>query len=176
MSPIKGLETLIRAAARLRSLERPVHLVVLGPVFASQKAYHATLTRLVTELGVANLSFVGARSDVRALLKRFDIYVCSSLAESSPVSVWEAMAMARPVVSTDVGDVPRHVEDGKAGYIVGVGDHEAMAERLALLCADPDMRRRQGETARRIALTEFTPDVIGRETLEFYRLIRHDTA
>jgi glycosyltransferase involved in cell wall biosynthesis len=113
---------------------------------------------------------------VRALLKRFDIYVCSSLAESSPVSVWEAMAMARPVVSTDVGDVPRHVEDGKAGYIVGVGDHEAMAERLALLCADPDMRRRQGETARRIALAEFTPDVIGRETLEFYRLIRHDTA
>ena len=57
---------------------------------------------------------------MRPLLKRFDVYVCSSKAESSPISVWEAMSMAKPIVSTSVGDVPLYVQNEHNGYIVEI--------------------------------------------------------
>lgn len=167
VNPIKGLETLIRASAHLRDLGHLPHVVIVGPIFDRQRAYHRRLMALAQELGLDRVHFVGSRADVRPILGRIDIYVCSSLAESSPVSVWEAMAMARPVVSTDVGDVARHVEDGKSGLIVPISDAETMADRIALLLADPDLRIRMGAAARTAALP-FSPRCIADATLAFY--------
>ena len=45
---------------------------------------------------------------IRSLLNQSDIYVCSSNYESSPVSIWEAMSMELPIVSTDVGDLSKY--------------------------------------------------------------------
>ncbi len=167
VNPVKGLETLIRAAARLRALGHTPHVVVVGPVFPRQRAYHRRLEDLANELGLDRLHFIGARSDVRPVLKQLDVYICSSVAESSPVSVWEAMAMARPVVSTDVGDVARHVRYGEAGFIVPVGDDEAMAERIGKLLADPLLRTTMGARARQAA-SAFSPATIADQTLEMY--------
>ncbi len=174
INPIKGLETLIRAAAILHDRRIPFRLVIVGPAFASQRAYHAGLLDLARRLDVADtIVWAGGRKDVRPLLSRFDVYVCSSLAESSPVSVWEAMAMARPIVSTDVGDVARHVVDGESGFIVPVGDHEAMADRILRLLEDGEQARGFGQRARHVAVENFTPEIIASKTLDFYRRVLH---
>ena len=89
---------------------------------------------------------------MRPLLKRFDIYMCSSEAESSPISVWESMAMAKPVVSTDVGDVPLYVREGLNGFIVEVGNGEEMANRLEELVLDEELRSKFGQRSREIAV------------------------
>ena len=170
VNPIKGLETLIRAAARLRDMGHTPHVVIAGPVFARQGGYHRRLEALADELGLDRVHFIGARSDVRPVLKQLDVYICCSVAESSPVSVWEAMAMARSVVSTDVGDVARHVRDGEAGFIVPTGDDAAMADRIARLLDDPDRRARMGETAREAAQA-FRPEEIARLTLGIYKRV-----
>lgn len=167
VNPIKALETLIRASAHLRDLGHLPHVVIVGPIFDRQRAYHRRLLALAQELGLDRIHFVGSRADVRPILGRIDIYVCSSLAESSPASVWEAMAMARPVVSTDVGDVAHHIEDGTSGLIVPISDAEVMADRIALLLADPDLRVRMGAAARTAALP-FSPHCIAEATLAFY--------
>lgn len=167
--PVKDLETLVRAAERLNRVMPGAEFVVVGPIYANQRAYHRRLEALKAERGVDNLHFVGGRRDVRALLARFDIYVCCSLAESSPVSVWEAMAMARPVVSTDVGDVACHVRDGRTGFVVEVGDDEGLADRCARLAADPALRRRCGAAARGVAEREFDAVAVARLTESFYR-------
>ena len=152
INPIKGLETLIRAAASLKRHVDKVLFVVVGPVYKNQNSYFNDLQQLCGELQVENIEFVGARSDVRPLLKRFDIYVCSSLAESSPISVWEAMAMGLPVISTDVGDVPLYVKNDLSGFIVGVNDSDSIGDRLALLAQDKKMRVRYGEKARQTVI------------------------
>ena len=169
--PVKGLETLVRAAGRLKDRLPGARVVVVGPVHANQRGYHRRLEALKVELGVDRVDFVGGRRDVRALLARFDVYVCSSLAESSPVSVWEAMAMARPVVSTDVGDVSRHVRDGETGFVVGVGDAEGLADRCARLGRDPALRARLGAAAREVARREFHPAAVAALTEGFYRAV-----
>lgn len=154
ISPVKGLDVLIRSAAKLKKLGFDVQFVVIGAIYPSQQRYFSDLQKLAAELLVDNIEFVGAKEDVRALMKRFDIYLCSSNAESSPISVWEAMAMAKPVVSTDVGDVPIYVKDGESGFVVDVGDSGAMAERLARLLENTTKRQAFGEKAREMAVRE----------------------
>lgn len=172
---VKGIETLIRAAAELRASVPDLRVVVIGPVHSNQTQYFRDLCDLAGRLGIADrIHWVGARTDVRPLLRRLDVYVCSSLAESSPVSVWEAMAMARPVVSTDVGDVSRHVRDGDSGFVVPTGDHAAIADRVSRLLDSPALRSRIGAAAREAARAEFTPKVIAGKTLDIYRRVLED--
>jgi glycosyltransferase involved in cell wall biosynthesis len=171
---IKGLETFIRAAARIdeqRDGGSKFAFVIIGPVYKNQKRYFNSLQRLQKDLGVSNLQFVGGRADVRPLLQRCDVYVCSSLAESSPLSVWEAMAMGKPVVSTDVGDVPLYVRDGYNGFIVDVGDWQNMAGLLGRLAGDVSMRELYGRRAREIAVRELDIKICARRHLEAYRAI-----
>jgi glycosyltransferase involved in cell wall biosynthesis len=154
INPIKGLEVFIKAAALTNRQTTNVHFAVLGPIYENQKRYFNELELLCEKLSVSNIEFLGGRSDVRPLLKRFDIYVCSSLAESSPISVWEAMAMGTPVISTDVGDVPLYVRDEDNGFIVNVEDSEALSERLKLLISNSELRHQFGARGREVVVSE----------------------
>lgn len=68
--------------------------------------------------------------------------VLPSLAENLPVVLMEAMALARPVVSTYVGGIPELVRDGDTGWLVPAGDAGATAEalRACLLASDADLK------------------------------------
>lgn len=154
INPVKGLEGFITAAALLNERMEGVQFVVVGPVYRNQRLYFESLKRLCSQLQVENIHFVGGRSDVRPLLKRFDAYVCSSRAESSPIAVWESMAMAKPVVSTDVGDVPIYIRDGLNGFIVAIDEPRAIAERLEQLSFDEQMRFQFGAEARNTAVRQ----------------------
>lgn len=165
---VKGFDYFIRMAAALNRQYDSLQFVVVGPIYKSQQRYYESLVALCQELGVANIVFVGARADVRPLLKRFDVYVCSSRAESSPISVWEAMAMAKPIVSTDVGDVALHVKDGGSGYIVNVGDVDRLAQRIGQLIEDDGLCKRFGESARMAAVSELGLERCARQHLEAY--------
>lgn len=167
VNPVKGLETLIRAAARLRDQGYRFNLVIVGAIFGRQRLYHQGLLDLAKQQGLDCLQFVGARADVRPLLACFDVYVCSSVAESSPVSVWEAMAMALPIVSTNVGDVGRHLHDGTKGFVVPVNDEVAMADKIARLLDAPERRTSMGLLAREAAKS-FSPELVGQETFKMY--------
>jgi len=170
---VKGLETFVRVAGRLNARYGSENLVFacVGPVHANQRRYHEKLLALCGELGVTNVEFVGARSDVRPLLKRFDVYLCTSVAESSPISVWEAMAMAKPVVSTDVGDVPLYIKDGESGFVTEVGDDAALAQKVGLLIDDAGLRARFGNNARRTTVDKLDLAICADRHLAVYRAL-----
>jgi len=154
INPMKGLDVFVRAAAMLNENFGNLCFLVIGPVYSTQQEYFQTLQKLCSKLLVDNIKFVGRCADVRSLLKRVDVYVCSSNAETGPMSLWEAMAMAKPVVTTDVGDVTLYVRDGHNGFVVSVGDSEAMAEKLGRLIASEKMRKEFGARSRYVATQE----------------------
>ena len=154
INPIKGLEIFINAAAKVNQKIDNIQFVIVGPVFKNQQRYFKNLQRLCEKLSLYNIKFAGVRSDVRPILNRFDIYVCSSRAESSPISVWEAMSMRKPIVSTDVGDVPLYIRDGYNGFIVKTNNAKSLGERLELLAKDANMRKAFGKRSREIAIQE----------------------
>jgi glycosyltransferase involved in cell wall biosynthesis len=100
--------------------------------------------------------FAGYRADVAALLSRCDLFVLSSLEEGMPNALLEAMAAGIPSVVTDVGGNAEVIEEGITGYLVPASDPEALAGRITDLLLDPDLRRRQGEVARRRFESRFT--------------------
>jgi glycosyltransferase involved in cell wall biosynthesis len=73
----------------------------------------------------------------------------TSLNEGSPVALIEALAAARPVVSTAVGGVPEVVIDGETGLTVGVSDVSALADAVLVLLRDPALAARLGAAGRR---------------------------
>jgi len=171
LNPIKGLETFIKAANLLNRNYEALIFVVIGKEYVSQKKYISQLKLLCKKLSVANIWFVGGRSDIRPLLSRFDIYVCSSIAESSPISVWEALAMEKPIVSTNVGDVPLYVRKGINGFIVDVGDVVAMHSCLKTLIDSRYLRQKYGYNSRQIAIKELDISLCAQKHLDAYNKV-----
>jgi glycosyltransferase involved in cell wall biosynthesis len=73
--------------------------------------------------------------------------LCSTAVETFSMAALEAMALARPVVQSEMGGAAEMTQPGETGYLFPVGDTRALIERLAAL-ADPEARSRMGRAAR----------------------------
>ena len=143
--PVKGVETLVDAAATLPREAPNARFVVLGggPLLDAlrERARAVAIGQAIT--------FIGDVSDVVPYLAAADLGVLSSLSEGFPNAVLEYMAMGLPVVATAVGGVPELLgADGDCGYLVPAGAPAAIAERVALLMSDPDLRADMGRRGR----------------------------
>lgn len=140
MTEIKRADDLLRAFALLRARRGDGELLLVG-----DGPLAADLRSLGAELGIAShLHFTGYRSDVGRLYAATDVVALTSANEGTPVTLIEALAASRPVVSTDVGGVVDVVDDGRSGFLVPAHDVEAVADRLARLADDPELRARFG--------------------------------
>ena len=162
-SPPKDVVTLVRALALVPSGSVRVRLVGDG---RERPALEAEAARLGVD---GALEFLGERRDVPALLADADVFVLSSRSEGMPVSVLEAMAAGLPVVASAVGGVPEVVVSGETGVLVPPGDPPALAEALARLAADPDLRLRFGRAGRTRAEEHFGLPAFRRAHLELYQ-------
>lgn len=88
----------------------------------------------------------------------FDIQVLTSRFEGFPNALLEGMAAGNPMVVTDAGGSPEIVVDGETGFVVPVGDVEAIAGAITRLIEDPALRRRMGEAGRKRVEECFTTD------------------
>ncbi len=96
----------------------------------------------------AKVQMLGVRRDVPRLLAASDVFVLSSDREGLPIAVLEAMAAARPVIATAVGNVPDVVRDGETGRLIPPGDIAALAEALNDLLSDASRSEILGAAAR----------------------------
>lgn len=151
LRPEKDHELLLRAIARLAPREPRLQLALIG-----SGEREAELRALAGSLGIeGRVVFAGFRTDVAALLPGLDVKALTSVQETYPVSALEAMAAALPVVMTDPEGVPELVVDGESGFVVPVGDEDALVDRLGRLLADPALRARLGAAAHRRAAARF---------------------
>ncbi len=175
INPGKGLDYFMYMAAHLNSHHERLNFFIVGPVYDTQKNYSKTLSKLRDKLKLNNLQFYGACRDVPSVLKAADIFVCTSLSESGPMSVWEAMSMEKAIVSTDVGEVARFLKNEAIGFIVPTKDSEALAHKVGILIENPDLRERFGKKAREAAKKYLDVDVVARKHMEAYRVVRSRT-
>jgi len=145
----KNLSRLLEAFA-LIARRRPARLVIVGG-----GAELRGLEARARELGVADrVIFTGACAEPERLLPSFAVFALSSDTEQMPVSVLEAMAAARPVVATDVGDVRNMVSEENRPFIVA-RDAAALAEAIDALLEDPARAKRIGAANARRAREAF---------------------
>lgn len=94
------------------------------------------------------------RADVPEILKSIDIYCLPSLWEGLPIGLIEAMAMAKPVIATDV-DGTREIITKETGLLIPKENAEQLASSVLILAADGQLRNRLGEAGRSLVLTRF---------------------
>lgn len=154
----KGVLVLIEAAARLKGEGIPFRLEIMGqfisPEFKDQ--VHAR----VAELGLNDqITFLGMLTgDAKfAAYARADVFCMPTHYESEafPVVLLEAMAYGLPIVATRWRGIPSIVTDGETGFLVATRDPEAVAERLAALADDTELRTQLGLNARERFAREF---------------------
>jgi glycosyltransferase involved in cell wall biosynthesis len=87
-----------------------------------------------------------------------DVVALSSRWEGSPLAVAECLSLGRPLVTTAVGTVTRHLTDAVNARVVAVGDQHAFAAALLDVLRDPDAAAAMGEAGRRVATAAFDPE------------------
>jgi len=118
-----------------------------------------------------NVVFAGLipRERIPEMLSAMDVLVHTSLREGLARVLPQALAMGKPCVSFDLDGAPEVVIPEKTGYLVKAGDSRGLAEAIARLLADPELRRRMGENGRRHVDPAFRAETMAEEIAKVYR-------
>ena len=168
--PRKGVDVLLRAFQQLADKHQNMRLVFIG-----RGPERENLTTLATELGVATrVTFAGYKplTEMPLWYRACNVFVMPSWAEGLSVSVLEALACGRPVITTfpEIGEHDA-VKPGETGLLVDYGDAHQLTQALDQLASLPELRRRLGENARRLVEHEFSWDIVGYKTVQVYRTL-----
>jgi glycosyltransferase involved in cell wall biosynthesis len=157
LSAQKGFEFLITAFARLvraTGSASPPRLLLAGEGEAL-----GALTRQAFEEGVAeHVHFLGFRTDLPRLLAAADVVAFPSLYEGLPLGVLEAMAAERCIVATRIPGHLEALDDAREALLVPPRDASRLAEALARVGGDPELRGRLGAAAQRRQRRDFSAD------------------
>ncbi len=163
----KGVQELLEAFARLRSVDPSAYLLHVGPADSSRG--EGVSTQRAKDLGIEACSrFVGHRDDIPELLAAMDVFCLPSYREGFPVSVLEASAMGLPVVVTDIRGCREAVTDDVNGLIVPPREVEPLVVALKRLRSDPSMRSRLGAGGRERARGMFDQRQAVKQVVETY--------
>ncbi len=137
---MKGHNVLIDAAARVLQQIPQAKFLIVGDI-PSASPVKADLEKQVARLGIGgSVIFAGYREDVPEILAALDCVVLASTRdEGVPQSVAQALAMARPVVATDVGATGELVENGATGILVPPNNAAALAEGILSVLREPEI-------------------------------------
>jgi glycosyltransferase involved in cell wall biosynthesis len=156
MEARKGVDILVKATAELvnERLRQNIHLVVLGNRSGEDKAFDHLYRGTQAE---GHITFGGYRDDVPRILAGAYVGAIGSTGwDSFTMSSVEMAACGIPLVVSRLAGLDETVDDGKTGFTFPVGDHSALANRLAQLIDDPNLRRQMSEASRERAVERFT--------------------
>jgi N-acetyl-alpha-D-glucosaminyl L-malate synthase BshA len=165
LRPVKRIDLLLEAAARIRPVGAFKLLIVAGEDFTPFQAD-------VRRLGLEDCVIVRERINrVEDFMQAADLGFFSSENESFCLGILEALCFGVPSVSTAVGGIPEVIEDGVSGLLVPSGDADALAAAASRLVADPIERKRLGEAGRARARRMFAADQIVPRYLDLYHRV-----
>lgn len=149
---VKGHEVFQEMARSVARAMPQVQFIVAGEETFGVSADQAYRDNVLNEakndpLLSERLHYIGFRSDVERVMACSDVVVCASDFESYGMAIIEAMACARPVVSTNNGGMKETILEGETGYLLAPRDANAMAERVIELLKNPTLRLQLGERA-----------------------------
>lgn len=164
-TPKKGHSVLLEAAALLKDKYPEVRFVLVG------EGNPAALQTMASSLGVSDrVLFAGFTEDVPAALAALDIVVCASLrGEGLTGAVREALAMARPVISSDVAGNRELVIHMGTGLLVPPGDPAALADAIDRMLGDSELALQCAARGRELVLELCTEDKRAARVESIYR-------
>lgn len=154
LSHVKGLPILFEALKHLNQNLPNLTLCIVG-----EGPERARLEALAADVDI-DVTFMGFQTQDQVVqeMATCDFLVLPSFAEGVPVVLMEAMASGKPVIATRIAGVHELVDHGQSGLLVHPGDAHGLADAIAQLCHDPQLRERMGSVGRAKVEAEFDID------------------
>jgi L-malate glycosyltransferase len=173
-APVVGNVAALVAHKGQRYLVDAAHLVVQAVpdsrfVILGEGELREQLERQIREHHLEkHVLLPGFRTDVLGCIKRFDLFVMSSITEGLGTSLLDAMACGRAVVATEAGGIPEVVDPGVTGLLVPPRDPRRMADAIIALLQDETRRQQMGEAGLVRVSDRFTVERMVAETAAVY--------
>jgi len=172
---VKGGDVMLDAFASIASRCARARLIFIGPdrgvdVGGQRESFSSYTERVLPACARARVEYAGTvpYRELGAYRRRASVVVMASRYENFGNVVLEAVSLGCPFVGTRSGGTPEIVMDGRTGLLAEPGDAEGLAQRIAELLEDRERAARLGAEAALDAERRFHPDVIARQTLEYY--------
>ncbi len=149
----KGIEEFVEAARSLGSEYPAAEFQLLGPVDGGPSAIAEQRLRQWDEEGV--IRYLSEVEDVRPQLAKADVFVLPSYREGFSRAILEAMAMGKPVITTDVPGCRDAVSDGVNGFLVPIRDSIALARAMERFLLDRALIDQMGSQSRKRAESKY---------------------
>jgi len=152
LSPEKGLNYLIEAAALIPGVQDRMRFVIVGDGNCLQELKELAARKGVTDI----VHFAGFHDNTYQYMKSFDIFALPSLSEGLSSAILEAMAASLPIVATNVGGIPELVKEGENGMLVTPANPQALACAIQQMADNPEESLRMGLRGRERMEIRFT--------------------
>ncbi len=164
----KGIREYVQAAQLVKQKYPEAVFELVGPEDPSPDGIKLDEVYQWTESGV--IKYSGATTDVRPFIENCAIYVLPSYHEGMPRTVLEAMAMGRPILTTDVPGCRETVIDGENGWLVEKANAEQLAEKMIWFIETQDKWQAMGKSSHDMAYEKFDVHKVNAEILKIMGL------
>jgi glycosyltransferase involved in cell wall biosynthesis len=167
--PLKGHDELMDAAPEIVRRVPNVRFFLIG-----DGILYEHLQKRAEEYGILeNFVFAGLidRERIPELISAMDVVVHTSLREGLARVLPQSLAMGKPCVSFDIDGAPEVVINDKTGYLVKVFDSVGLADSIAKILEDDDLRRKMGEEGRKLVDPPFRSETMVAEISEVYQML-----
>jgi glycosyltransferase involved in cell wall biosynthesis len=160
----KGFKFLIKAISDIMEVAPDARFLFVG-----EGPLRADLENLAQKLNLYDrVIFTGFRSDIPDLLSTMDVLVVPSLLEGFPMITLEAMAMAKPIIASDIPGIKEEIKDGESGILVPPKDSKALATAILKILSSDEIAENIGLAARQSVEEKFSVDKMVMETERLY--------
>jgi len=148
----KGQKEFILSAKGVLKFYPHAKFLIVGEAKGGDDSYYKEIQSLVNQENLDKcIIFTGWRNDIKNIISAIDVFVFTSTTypEGLPNAIIEAMALKKPVVSTNVPGPRDIVIDKETGFLVPTGDIEAMSDRINHLLGDREIYQKMAEAGRK---------------------------
>ena len=164
---VKDHETFIKAANIVLKTNKEIIFLIAGDGNDERR-----LKDIVKEFKIQdNVHFLGFVKKPYSFFNAIDVNVLTSVSESFPYVILEGARMKKTVISTKVGGVSKLIKDDYNGYLIPIGDENALAEKIKSLYNNREKIRTMGENLYQDVANNFSSDSMAEQHVKIYKEI-----
>ena len=161
----KGIYEFVEAAKIVKENYPDSEFWILGGYDTNPTAVQESEISSWVESGL--VKYFGKQEEILSFYQKCSVFVLPSYHEGTPRTSLEAMAVGRPIITTDVPGCRETVIDGKTGYMVSVKDSYQLAEKMIQFITNPDLALEMGNNAHAYVVDKYDVNKVNKSIMDF---------
>ena len=164
----KGIREYLKACEIVKEKHPEVRCMLLGACEGIQDSLSPEELKTYIDRGV--IEHFGETDTVADYYKQCSVYVLPSYREGTPRTVLEAMAMGRPIITTNAPGCKETVVDGKTGFLVPIKDARAVAEKMLEFINNPELIETMGKESLAYCVEKFDVNKVNKDMCKYLKI------